>query len=207
MVPGVKITTQWLSGKVVRTRCHGRAREGVGALPAGRNPLDWELQGAESTAAVVTSRTTPAQYRNRPRDFDPGLAETITERIANGEQLTAICAHDRDMPAPATFLRWVRDDPHLASAYEEALAMRCDVLVEEMLELSSGEDPRTARVEVDARRFVVERLMPEKYGPRTYATLRERTDDHAGVDHAAEVRRRLAEMAKRMAAAHVPEEA
>lgn len=144
-------------------------------------------------------RYTPDEYRQRPKVFDAEVAWAIVDRVSNGEVLTEMCREDRDLPLPATFLRWVREDRDLAEAYAVALEDRNDLLVEEIIELSSGRDPKQSRVEVDARRFVVERTSPEKYGQRSYLHQRSREDaDSAGVDHVADVRRRIAEMAKRI---------
>lgn len=102
------------------------------------------------------------------------------------------------MPLPATFLRWMREDSQLEAEFTQALSVRNDILVEEIVELSSGSDPKQSRVEVDARRFVVERTSPEKYGLRSYQHQRSRDDDAPGVDYAADVRRRIEQMARRL---------
>lgn len=144
-------------------------------------------------------RYTPDEYRQRPRDYNPGLAQEIIDRIANGQSLTEVC-DDRDMPLPATFLRWCRTDPTLGMEYEQAIRDRADVLVEEMQELASGPDPQRARVEVDARKWTAERLVPAKYGARSYQLQPKPEEDKGGVDYAAELRRKIERLAANVAA-------
>lgn len=140
-------------------------------------------------------RWTPDEYRQRPRDFDPGLTQQICDRVANGEALSEIC-DDRDMPLPATFLRWLRQDDTLASEYRQALLDRSDVLVEELLVVAGLSDSKEAKNQIDVRKFHAERLNPEKYAARSNVNLRTPNEpDAAGIDYGAQVRRKLAAMA------------
>jgi hypothetical protein len=143
----------------------------------------------------VRARWTPEEYRQRPRELDFKLADIIIERIANGEMLTEIC-DDRDYPLPATFLRWLREDPNLQSLYNEALELRTELLVEGMVEVADSHDSKRAKNQLDARRFHAERLMPGKYGPRAFTAEVKPGEDEGGIDYGAEVRRKLASMAQ-----------
>lgn len=149
----------------------------------------------------MTPRWTPEQYRQKPTDPDPGLCVQIIERVSNGELLVEIC-REREMPLPATFLRWVSLDPTLEAGYREALSIQTDVHADEIMLVTQGTDAQTARVQLDALKFRVERMNPTKYGPRAVIDLGRKDKDSAGgVDHGYQVRRKLEQMAERMAAA------
>lgn len=125
----------------------------------------------------------------------------IIDMVANGEVLTDIC-FDIDMPLPATFLRWCKEDPRLGEQYREALEYGADVTFDEALSAAYSQDTNQANIRFRAHMTRAERLLPEKYGPRsTVRNTKEVDDAAAGIDYSAEVRRRLAEMAKRIPAA------
>lgn len=149
---------------------------------------------------------TPEQYRSRPSEYDPLLCEQICARVSNGETLTTIC-RDRDMPLPATFLRWVNKDPLLAEDWATALRVRTDIQMEQMIDASELMDPRQAKNEIDVRRFHVERMNPDKYGPRSQVTTLNTNAENSvagGIDYGADVRRRIEQMAARAAETTAP---
>ncbi len=142
---------------------------------------------------------TPEEFRKRPREFDPALADLIVERVLNGEGLAEICS-DRDYPMAGTFLQWVNRDPDLAQAYTEALKIRADLHVEQMLNVADDYNTQRARNMMDARKFAAEKILPGKYGPRAYTTVTTTEEkDVAGIDYGADVRRKLEAMAERLA--------
>ena len=60
--------------------------------------------------------------RGRPSYYSAEIAETICERLLNGESLRAICA-DPAMPARATVFRWLARNQEFRRSY--ALARQC----------------------------------------------------------------------------------
>lgn len=140
-------------------------------------------------------RWSPEEARRRPADLDPGLGEQICARIANGETLGGIC-RDKDMPLPATFLKWCRQDPELARLYEEAQSDQCEIMLDELPIVAGHLDARVGRNEIDARRLVLEKKLPKKYGPRSYMNVAPTAEQPGGVE-ASEVRRKLEQMATR----------
>lgn len=137
----------------------------------------------------------PDDFRQRPRDYDPALADRIVEQVANGQDLFSLCLSDRDLPLPATFLRWVERDELLRADYEQARRIRTDLLVEDILRVSDSRDSRRSRVQLDARKFHAERLAPEKYGPRPTGP---EPDQKSTADAGAELRRRLDDIYSRI---------
>lgn len=98
--------------------------------------------------------------------FDQKLFDRICERIAEGESLRAICK-TKDYPVQRTVLRWVAKDEKLAAQYAEAQNMRAEHYFDEIIDIADkGTDPAKTRVQVDARKWVLARMNPKKYGDR-----------------------------------------
>ncbi len=109
------------------------------------------------------------------------IAEKICERMAEGESLRTICRSD-GMPSLGSVFRWVADDLHFREQYEAAIAQRAEGLFEEILDIadSSGGDSTTvdgvskpnteivarSRLRVDARKWVLSKMLPKKYGDK-----------------------------------------
>lgn len=149
-------------------------------------------------AFIPSRQYTPDEYRQKPKEFNPLLAEKMIVRIANGETLHEIC-DERDMPLPATFLSWIEMDEELARGYAKAQRYRTTLLVERMVGLGDAPDPSRARLAFDVNRFHAERLMPDQFGP---ANFRQNQSDQRTVrpDHRAELRRRIDDIVSRRAA-------
>jgi hypothetical protein len=98
--------------------------------------------------------------------FDQKLFDRICERMAEGESLRAICK-TKDYPAKRTVLRWVAKDEKLAAQYAEAQNMRAEHYFDEIIDIADkGADPAKTRVQVDARKWVLARMNPKKYGDK-----------------------------------------
>ena len=110
--------------------------------------------------------------------------DQICERIAEGESLRAICKGE-GMPDKSTVLRWLRDDPVFRTQYAEARARGMDEMADELLEIVDdsgldvvgvnektgmpivdGEAIARARLRYDARRWLMSKLAPKKYGDK-----------------------------------------
>lgn len=98
--------------------------------------------------------------------FTQALFDRICERMAEGESLRAICK-GKDMPAKRTVLRWVAADEKLAAQYAEAQQMRAEHYFDEIIDIAdSKSDPQKTRVQIDARKWVLARMNPKKYGDK-----------------------------------------
>ncbi|MEH6476223.1 MAG: hypothetical protein V7727_11065 [Sneathiella sp.] len=110
--------------------------------------------------------------------YTPALAETICDRLANGESLRKVCLDDA-MPDKATVLRWPARDPEFRRQYEFALEWRGDRILDEILEIADGinvdrlgrggNNPPTARnqlaeakLQIGVRKWLYCRLAPKK---------------------------------------------
>lgn len=124
----------------------------------------------------------------RPSSFVQATADTICERIANGESLRAICEAE-DMPDKATVLRWLAKEEHEAFRvqYARARETQADSIFDEILDIAddarndwmkrnhgdsdpgwveNGEALRRSALRIDARKWMAGKLKPKKYGEK-----------------------------------------
>jgi len=112
--------------------------------------------------------------------------DTIIERIFNGEAIRNILK-ESEMPSSRTFYSWLDSDPEKVKLYARACEARADAIFDEILDISddSGNDlievdlgdgvvsekiniefVQRSRLKVDARKWVVSKLNPKKYGDK-----------------------------------------
>ena len=80
------------------------------------------------------------QTKDQPKDgrspgYSAEIAETICERLINGESLRAICADPR-MPAKATVFRWLASNQEFRRSYALARECQAEDLAFEILEIA-----------------------------------------------------------------------
>jgi hypothetical protein len=69
-----------------------------------------------------------------PSEYSAEIAETICERLMNGESLRAICA-DSAMPARATLFRWLASNHEFRQLYVLARQRQAEDLAYEILKI------------------------------------------------------------------------
>ena len=116
----------------------------------------------------------------RPDSYNPEIAEGICERLVNGESLRAICLRN-DMPSKGTVYRWLAKYPDFAAQYATARELQADFIFDEIIDIAddSDIDPEAGtvdreavqrkRLRLDARKWVLAKMRPQKYGERTAA--------------------------------------
>ena len=92
------------------------------------------------------------------------------------------------MPAARTVLRWIRENPDLQRAYATATEVRADMIFDELVEIADdarndwmdkvgrdgeslgrvldAENIRRSALRIEARKWVLARMAPKKYGDR-----------------------------------------
>ena len=98
----------------------------------------------------------------------PELADRILERISEGESLRAICS-EPDMPHYTAMNRWIEQDVlGLSDRYARARRLGLDWIAEDAIRIADdvSEDANSRRVRIDARRWFLSKLRPDKYGDR-----------------------------------------
>ena len=118
----------------------------------------------------------------RHRLYSPEIAETILERLSDGEGLIAIC-RDKGMPSDGAVRHWVETDyDGFASRYAQARVRGVERLADEILELSDDnsrdvklidgrevtdhEVVARSRLRVDSRKWLLSKLLPKTYGDK-----------------------------------------
>lgn len=99
--------------------------------------------------------------------YDAKKAFEFIGLLAEGQlSIRAICEKP-DMPTRATIFTWVRENPEFAALYHEARALQVHGYVDDTVYIADTEtDTSKARVRIDARRWLAERLDPKNYGNR-----------------------------------------
>lgn len=133
----------------------------------------------------------------RPSDFTQEIADTICERIADGESLRAICSED-EMPCKSSVFKWLSLHEDFADQYARAREAQADSLFDDILTIADtpmiGEKTKTTddgkvevttgdmiehrKLRVDARKWMAGKLKPKKYGDKI-------TQEVTGADGAA----------------------
>ena len=134
-----------------------------------------------------TDKPRVAATMGRPSKFSPELTETICLRIAEGESLRSVCRDD-NMPDKATVLRWLKVHDEFRDQYTLARELQADHFADEMIEIADdatndwmerkrkdgsvetvfdNEHVQRSKLRVDARKWLMARMAPKKYGDRT----------------------------------------
>jgi terminase small subunit-like protein len=118
----------------------------------------------------------------RPSDYGPDIAAHICAEIAAGKSMREICRAD-GMPDMRTVFRWLAAHAEFCQQYARAREAQADYMAEEILEIADdatndwtkredGSDAvntevvQRSRLRVDARKWLMAKLQPKKYGDR-----------------------------------------
>jgi hypothetical protein len=121
----------------------------------------------------------------RPTVYTQELADTICERIALGESMRSICTQD-DMPSMSSVFKWLREDAEFSQQYARATDERTEAMAEDLLHISDtpimGETKTIKadgsieikqdemlghrRLQIDARKWLMSKMKPKKYGDK-----------------------------------------
>lgn len=124
----------------------------------------------------------------RPTDYSDELADTICERLMDGESLRAICDSE-GFPKRTTVFRWLAIHPLFSDKYAKAKQEQAEALADEIMDIAddgrndymarldkegnetgymvNGEAIARSRLRVDSRKWVASKLLPKKYGEFT----------------------------------------
>jgi len=113
-------------------------------------------------------------------------AEMICERIAEGFTLRQI-AKELGVASPSAIVNWARDDEAFREQYARAKDLQADRFAEEIIEIADDgtndwikreidgrevtvldhEHIQRSKLRVDARRWLMAKMAPKKYGEKT----------------------------------------
>ncbi len=121
----------------------------------------------------------------RPSEFSQEVFDAICDRMAQGESVRKIC-DDAGLPSRSTLFRWLKNDNGRQDQYQIARDAGIDRMAEEIIKIAddaSGdyfiEDRdgkpvvvpdharvQRARLQVDARKWILSKIAPRKYGDK-----------------------------------------
>ena len=121
----------------------------------------------------------------RPSSYSESMATKICNRMSDGESLRQIC-RSPGMPRLPTVLRWADDNLEFRDRYARARSAMLEHWAQEILTIADtprkgttvtekpdGTEIKTAdmiehrRLQVDARKWLLSKLAPKKYGDRS----------------------------------------
>lgn len=109
--------------------------------------------------------TKPKKKHGRPTKFTQELADTICERMANGETMRSIC-REIDIP-PSTVIEWTMNNKSFSEQYTQARQKQADSYADMILdEAFNSHDAQIGRLRVDALKWVASKLAPKRYGDK-----------------------------------------
>jgi hypothetical protein len=137
------------------------------SMPAASTVRRWRRTKAGFAARLEGAAAPHRRPRRGPVRVTGRLLDEICRRLADGEFLTAIC-RDAHMPVRRTVHLRVRNDEAFRARYAEARALQVEHLFEEIVTIADEDDnPARARVRIEARKWLVARLDPDRFGDKS----------------------------------------
>ena len=101
--------------------------------------------------------------------YSDELAERIYEALARSGSMREVCRLP-DMPDRRMISRWMVEDPDFCAKCARAKAIGIDEYVEQTIEIADAfmepnEVPQ-AKLRIETRRWLAERMLPKVYGPK-----------------------------------------
>lgn len=133
-----------------------------------------------------------------PLTYTDEHKDRVLTGIASGKTLSALC-RERGMPSRLVVVRWRKEDPEFAAAYEEARKIGAEALADEIIDIGEQTPERVndrvdtgfvawQKLRVDLRLKTIAHLDPTRYGDKQQVSIGN-TDDKPfkteGVDTAA----------------------
>jgi terminase small subunit-like protein len=120
--------------------------------------------------------TAPPRSHSGRVAYSEEVMDEILRRLSHGETLRNVCASSPDFPAPATVIDWVHENRcGLTERYARARERQLEAWAEEVLDKADATSTEQGavqrdRLSVDARKWLLSKLKPEKYGDRLDVT-------------------------------------
>lgn len=105
----------------------------------------------------------------RPSTYTEELGERICEALANSDRgLRHVLDADPDFPEPETVRKWRLRHASFNAKYADAKQAQLELMAEDIVDISMDEslDPNDKRVRIDARKWLLSKLMAKTYGDK-----------------------------------------
>lgn len=128
----------------------------------------------------------------RPSSFTQETADAICVQLSEGLSLREVCRQE-GMPDKATVMRWLNQNESFRDQYARAKAIGIEAIAEDILDIAddatndwmerlgkdgqplgwefNGEAARRSQIRIDARRWLLSKLAPKKYGDKVEQTI------------------------------------
>lgn len=138
----------------------------------------------------------------RPSKYDEKIANEICSIISNTTLgLAAICKAEH-MPNRSTIYEWIAKHPEFSNNYARAKELQMELMAEEIIDIAdenandtltinkNGRDidvpnmeyMRRSQIRIDARKWLMSKLMPKKFGDRLDLNHGGQTDNPVNVN-------------------------
>ncbi len=106
----------------------------------------------------------------RPSTYRPDIAAAICQLISiSTDSLAVVCGSSARFPSDKAFYRWLLDHKELRELYAQARDAQSQVLADQILPLAdsaTAENWQAKRLQVEARKWLLSKLQPQKYGDK-----------------------------------------
>tara|TARA_R100000900_G_scaffold90759_1_gene70491 strand:+ start:187 stop:588 length:402 start_codon:yes stop_codon:yes gene_type:complete len=106
----------------------------------------------------------------RPTKYSEKLEDRMLEEIASGRSVISLCREEDWTPNADTWYRWMYKIDGLSDRYTRAKAISSEYHADQILAIADEADNQTfqvARLQIDARKWVASKLVPNKYGDKS----------------------------------------
>ena len=106
----------------------------------------------------------------RPTKYSEKLEDRMLEEIASGRSVISLCREEDWTPNADTWYRWMYKIDGLSDRYTRAKAISSEFHADQILAIADEADNQTfqvARLQIDARKWVASKLVPNKYGEKS----------------------------------------
>ena len=144
---------------------------------------------SQARQASPTRPEYPNKGAGRPTTYTPATAELIAMRLCDGETLSEIC-RTPGMPTRQTVHQWRMRMPAFDALYLRARAVGMESMSDDLLTIADDDtgdllqdgspnsaNVQRARLQVDARKFLMAKLAPKVYGDRV------EVEHSGGIEH------------------------
>jgi len=106
----------------------------------------------------------------RPTIYSEELEDRMLEEIASGRSVISLCREEDWTPNADTWYRWMYKVDGLSDRYTRAKSISSEFHADQILAIADEADNQSfqvARLQIDARKWVASKLVPNKYGEKS----------------------------------------
>jgi len=106
----------------------------------------------------------------RPTIYSEELEDRMLEEIASGRSVISLCREEDWTPNADTWYRWMYKIDGLSDRYTRAKSISSEFHADQILAIADSADNQNyqvARLQIDSRKWVASKLVPNKYGEKS----------------------------------------